>query len=418
MNILNGKVILPPFHCISLDKGSQIDNTCFLLVQRQRFCYHIHNMERYPQHPPELGPKLHQSVEVELERCFNDTSHSEQVQNQETNRSHHIEALKQSLYRTSVTAPENIPKSYWNSQHRIARERGHEDIEITDELRRQQTEVVLADQKSSLNTWVDYLASPDAVYPAWLKSWAVRNMVLLEPYDKQEKIFRKRDKNKKGEPSDVKPFPDLDREALAYVLDAVNKKYSAELLAVREYKEELGKQKKKAGQKIGKQISTGEIDRAEVDPSSSVDVEDIKLRIAHLRAYEQEQMTQNIATASDISIEDFVKRLDSNDFAKLYAFAIEQCTPASKELLVNTKGKWVKYDRGSNHMPLVQSLQSHGTGWCTAGESTAQTQLQAGDFYVYYSHDAKGKPTIPRAAIRMQEGTISPRCAAWRKVKI
>jgi len=237
----------------------------------------------------------------------------------------------------------------------------------------------------------------------------MRSILVLEPYDKQDKIFRKRDKTKQGEPSDAEPFPDLDREALEYVLDAVNKKYSAELRAVRRYKEELGKQKKKAGKKISKQVSVGELGRTNIGStvSANADLDDIKLRIAHLRAYEQEQVTQNIATSPDISIEDFVTGLDSNDFAKLYAFAIEQCTPASKELLVNTKGKWIKYPQGSIHTPLVKSLQGHGTGWCTAGESTAQAQLEDGDFYVYYSHDQKGIATIPRAAIRMQGGGIA-----------
>ena len=57
-------------------------------------------------------------------------------------------------------------------------------------------------------------------------------------------------------------------------------------------------------------------------------------------------------------------------------------------------------------MPLVKSLQGHGTGWCTAGESTARTQLDGGDFYVYYSNDDKGKPIIPRAVIRMNGDSI------------
>ena len=58
-------------------------------------------------------------------------------------------------------------------------------------------------------------------------------------------------------------------------------------------------------------------------------------------------------------------------------------------------------------MPLVKSLQGHGTGWCTAGESTAQAQLQGGDFYVYYSLDSKGEPIIPRVAIRMEGDRIA-----------
>ncbi len=58
-------------------------------------------------------------------------------------------------------------------------------------------------------------------------------------------------------------------------------------------------------------------------------------------------------------------------------------------------------------MPLAQSLQSYGTGWCTAGESTAEAQLKGGDFYVYYSYDEQGKPIIPRVAIRMQGPSIT-----------
>jgi len=82
-------------------------------------------------------------------------------------------------------------------------------------------------------------------------------------------------------------------------------------------------------------------------------------------------------------------------------------TPASQEQLTNAQGKWKKYNRGSDHMPLVKSLQGHGTGWCTAGESTAKTQLEGGDFYVFYSLDPQGQPIVPRAAIRMQENNIA-----------
>ncbi|MEI6863984.1 MAG: hypothetical protein WCK46_01250 [Candidatus Adlerbacteria bacterium] len=94
----------------------------------------------------------------------------------------------------------------------------------------------------------------------------------------------------------------------------------------------------------------------------------------------------------------------NGDFAKIYAAAIEKAAANSAELFPETKGEWVKFDKGSDHTPLVKSLQNRGTGWCTAGFATAQTQLQGGDFYVYYSLDTKGEPTIPRVAIRM-EGT-------------
>ncbi len=132
---------------------------------------------------------------------------------------------------------------------------------------------------------------------------------------KEKKAYPQRSKGT------TKPFPDLNREALAYVLDAVEKKYQDQR-------------------------------KDENDP-------------------------------------EFEKLLQGENFPKLYAWAIEKVTPANPEQLIATKGSWVKYNQGSDHMPLVQSLQGHGTGWCTAGESTAEIQLKGGDFYVYYSFDKK-----------------------------
>ena len=254
-------------------------------------------------------------------------------------REHGVEALKRVLYNKFVIKPKDIPENYFENQRRIARELGHGDIEITDEMREQHAEVIVADQKSSLDTWVDYFASPDATYPDWLKYYATRNMLGMGEYDKEKKQFTKRSKGT------TKPFPDLNREALSYVLDAIDKKYSGE-----------------------------------------------KTSLAALEAEDKEK---------------FEKLLQGENFSKLYAWAIEKVTPAEKDLLTVTEGAWVKYEKDSDHMPLVESLQGHGTGWCTAGEKTAQTQLKGGDFYVYYSHDQKGRPTIPRSAIRMQENKIA-----------
>ncbi len=247
--------------------------------------------------------------------------------------------FKQSLYDNNVIKPDEVPEAYFNTQRRLAREQGHGDVEINSETRRQLTEVIITDQKSSLDNWVDYLASPDATYPDWLKYWAIRSILSMGEYDKEKKQFGKRRKDT------VKPFPDLDREALSYVLDAMEKKYS------------------------GKGVD--------------------------LEAMEEDDRKQ------------FEQLLQGESFAKLYAWAIEKVTPASPEQLADTTGKWVKYPKGSDHTLLVQSLQGHGTGWCTAGESTARTQLDAGDFYVFYSMDPKGQPTVPRAAIRMQEDSIA-----------
>lgn len=247
---------------------------------------------------------------------------------------HALDLIKGRFHQKYIIKPNEIPKSYWENQRRIIRERGQGgDLEHVnwEELKRQNTEAIIADQQSSLDKWVNYLSSPDAPYSDALKYFTLRSITNMGEYDKEKKIYPQRSIGT------TKPFPDLNREALAYVLDVVDRKYKG-------------------------------------------------------------QDTQGSP--------EFEKLLQGENFAKLYAWAIEKVTPASEEELLATKGEWVKYGQGSDHMPLVQSLQGHGTGWCTAGESTAQTQLKGGDFYVYYSLDKDGNPTVPRAAIRMEESRI------------
>jgi len=159
-------------------------------------------------------------------------------------------------------------------------------------------------------------------------------MLKLSTYDKEKHVFTKRGKDT------VAPFTDLNREALAYVIDAIVKNVEKENIPV------------------------------------------------------------------DAQDPEFKKLLQGSNFGKLYAWAIEKVTPAEENELLTTTGEWIKYDKGSDHVPLVESLQGHGTGWCTAAESTAKSQLEKGDFYVYYSHDKQGSPTIPRIAIRMQDQEI------------
>jgi len=247
-----------------------------------------------------------------------------------------LERIREFYHKRYVIKPGDIPESYFENQRRLAREQGYGDIEITDELRRQAIETIIADQKSTLDCWIDYFISPgsDSI-PMWAKYWAFTGMLKLSTFDKEKHVFGKRDKNT------VAPFPDLNREALAYILDAIIKKAKRE----------------------------------------------------------------NIPAAEDNS--KFKKLLEGANFGKLYAWAIEKVTPTQESELTNVNGKWIKYPQGSDYMPLVRSLQGHGTGWCTAGEETARYQLQGGDFYVYYSYDRNSNPTIPRIAIRMERGIIA-----------
>ena len=87
-------------------------------------------------------------------------------------------------------------------------------------------------------------------------------------------------------------------------------------------------------------------------------------------------------------------------FKKLYTYYL---TNLDSKIMNNdeTEGIWIKYDMGSDYIPLWESLQGKNTGWCTAGKETAKTQLAGGDFYVYYTKDENGEYKNPRIAIRM-----------------
>jgi hypothetical protein len=93
----------------------------------------------------------------------------------------------------------------------------------------------------------------------------------------------------------------------------------------------------------------------------------------------------------------------SKSFPKLYAELITKSLQSSIENKEEIKGEWIKYSQGNpqDGERLYKSLEGKGTGWCTAGRSTADTQIKQGDFYVYYTYNAQNEPVQPRVAIRM-----------------
>ena len=140
----------------------------------------------------------------------------------EQERERGIEAIKQSLYARHVIKPEEIPAAYFDSIKKRHREEGYGDIEIPEDQKKELIEPVIADQKSSLDLWVDYFASPDAKYPDYLKYWAFRSMLKLGRYDKEKKKFTER------YGGTVSPFPELNQQALALVFDAMERKLAGQ----------------------------------------------------------------------------------------------------------------------------------------------------------------------------------------------
>ena len=79
--------------------------------------------------------------------------------------------------------------------------------------------------------------------------------------------------------------------------------------------------------------------------------------------------------------------------------------PAS--VLSDTTGKWVKFEKGSDHQNLVKLIRGKNTGWEWAGYSnTAKAHLSEGDIYIYVTKNRQGELERPRVAIRMKEDKI------------
>ncbi|RYZ77554.1 MAG: hypothetical protein EOP05_01380 [Proteobacteria bacterium] len=109
---------------------------------------------------------------------------------------------------------------------------------------------------------------------------------------------------------------------------------------------------------------------------------------------------------SDIKNPALLRVLDGANFGKLYAAALKQANGGRRDLSV-TSGEWLRFPAKSDPSLLSKSLEGMSTGWCTAAEETARQQLQLGDFWVYYSHDAQKKSRVPRIAIRMEGQRIA-----------
>ena len=107
-------------------------------------------------------------------------------------RERNLSWLKNMLHEREVIKPEEIPESYFESIRQRHREEGHGEIEIPEEYRRDLIGDLIRDQEKSFDRWIDYLASPDAKYPDWLKYCAFRSILKMGRYDKQKKKFTER----------------------------------------------------------------------------------------------------------------------------------------------------------------------------------------------------------------------------------
>jgi len=302
-------------------------------------------MEKHPLHLK--IPELQQSEEVtdaveKQERLTGDTlsnnptqridAYMDRLENiflnpDERIRERNLEMLRPAIYDAFIIKPEQVPESYFELQQQVARERGQPVENITSEMREQMIGVIIEDQRHSLDQWIDYLTSEDAVYPTYFKYFVFRNITKLSQFDKALGKFKSRTD------TTTAPYPDVYREPLAKICDIYEKVAGS--------------------------------NQALKDP--------------------------DIQTAF------------SKKFPKLYAEFITESLASKIENKEEIRGEWVKYSQNNSRdaEKLYKSLEGKGTGWCTAGQSTAEMQINSGDFYVYYTYDKNNEPVQPRIAIRM-----------------
>jgi hypothetical protein len=208
--------------------------------------------------------------------------------------------------------------------------------QIPEEEKQKIIEQVIKDQEESLNYWFTYLLSPEAEnYPFEFRYWAFVEMLKCGSYDEKRRTFNERTK------STIAPFPQLNQQALAIVLDEIIRRQN----------------------KQPSQILTSLQDENER--------------------------------------KEFERRLQAENFRDLYGFALDYVKRLvlPKERLPIIKGEWRVFKKGSDPKELVKAIQNFPTGWCIAGEGTAASYLSHSDIWIYFSEDIEGNPTIPRAAI-------------------
>lgn len=229
-------------------------------------------------------------------------------------------------------------------EERAARELGM-NLEYGERQRNERQEILVKDLEKSLDSWISYLSDNNEPYPTWFRYYVFRNVLNLGEFDKDKKEFKERSKGSAG------LFPDIDRGALAYIEDIL----------------EATKDEK----------------------------------VLHKLQEAQKVAANNNLKEGELTTKEKAESFSKMSFAKQYTEAIKLNGEITPEMREETRGKWVKYQQGTDPTALWASLQNKGTAWCTKGFATASTQLSGGDFYVYYTLDKSGQPNIPRIAVRM-----------------
>lgn len=173
----------------------------------------LHNSE-IVMHSAQKSDNKNEKVERYLDRIENVTNRAFDINRKSSK--NNIEYLKKLYYKKYVIKEEDIPESYFILQEKLAKERGMGNLHYTEDLKQKEKEIIIKEQEENLNTWIEYLASRDTeMYPTWFKYYVFQGMLKLGNYDKENGEYTKRTKHT------IKPFIEINREALAMVYDSL-----------------------------------------------------------------------------------------------------------------------------------------------------------------------------------------------------
>ena len=127
-----------------------------------------------------------------------------------------LDLIKHFYYEKYIIKKENIKEEYFKHLEQIALDRGYGHVRYTEELKNKEKERIIEEQKSSLDSWIDYFVSNDTnMYEVWYKYYVFRSIVKLGEYDKEKKVYNKRTEYT------ISMFPEINREAIALTYDYI-----------------------------------------------------------------------------------------------------------------------------------------------------------------------------------------------------
>ena len=185
-----------------------------------------------------------------LLKLYNDMYNDESVKHSSTKSDNKYEAVRKYIERLERVHEKainhktdtgiNLLKNYYYDKYVIKREDISEKyidyldkvqfdqygVHMSNSQREDQKDLIIQDQKKSLDEWIDYFTSEDSkFYPTWAKYWAFQGMLTVGSYDTNKGIYNKRSK------ATVAPFPELNREVLAKSIDLIIKEVNKEEIA-------------------------------------------------------------------------------------------------------------------------------------------------------------------------------------------